>query len=165
MATQRVWLEGWEWRCCGEAFQPGESVNLMVDRPINALLAEQLGPDLAKTVDAVESHHEDGGATRLTGSVEAISGVLIEHLERRVPRERPGSSDDAAPREYRSPDGWIARSAADTSYVIVSEPVAGTAQLCEIPRVPWPPRENEAIPAPEAPVPHFTGYVVDLKVD
>ena len=164
MARQRVWLERWEWSCCGDPFRAGDAVTLMVDRPISGPLVELLGPDLAGTVDAVESHHEDGGATRLTGSVQAIKGVFIEHVERRVPRERPAFADDAAPREYRSPDGWIARSVADTAYVIVSEPVPGTAQLHEISRVPWPPRENEPVAAPEGPVPHFTGYLVDLAV-
>lgn len=165
MGTHRVWLESWEWNCCGRPFWPGDTIDLMVDRPINAPLAELLGPYLSQTIDAVESHHEDGGAIRLTGYVEAISGVVIEHVERRVGLERQGSSDDAAPREYRSQDGWMARSAPHPGYVIVSEPVAGTAQLHEISRVPWPPRENEALAEPENPVPRFTGYAVDLRVD
>ena len=136
-----------------------------MDRPISAGLADLLGPDLAQTVDAVESHHEDGGAIRLTGHVEAISGVVIEHVERRVPQGRPEPSDGGATREYRSPDGWIARAAPHPGYVIVSEPVAGTAQLHEVPRVPWPPRESEALATPKIPVRRFTGYLVDLKVD
>ncbi len=165
MARQKVWLESWEWSCCGEPFRQGDTITLLVNRPINALLAELLGPGLAESVDATESHHEDGGAIRLTGSVESITGVSIEHVERRVPRDHRGRSDRDLPREYRSPGGWIARSGADPGFVTTSEPVAGTAQLHQIPRVPWPPRENEAVVAPKDRVPHFTGYLVDLVVD
>lgn len=166
MATQRVWLDSWEWSCCGTPFGAGDTAHLNVDRPINAALADLLGPDLAHTIDAVESHHEDGGANRLSGSVTAVRGAVVDYIERRVPRKRPPLSDDAASREFRSADGWIARSLADPlERIIVSEPVSGTARLQAIPRVPWPPRENENLPAPTDQVPRFTGYVVDLEVD
>lgn len=49
--------------------------------------------------------------------------------------------------------------------MIVSELVAGGAQLHPIPRVPWPPRQNESPPTPLDSISGFSGYVVDLEVD
>src|SRR5690606_34341227 len=122
------------------------------------------GPTLAETLDAVESHHEDGGSTSVKGTVHAIHGVTVEHIERRVPRPQRAGADADAPREFRLSAGWAARSGAETDYVRMLEPVPGAAKLHPISRVPWPPRENEGVAEPAESDLRFTGYVVDLSI-
>ncbi|MFE5409603.1 DUF6578 domain-containing protein [Microbacterium sp. NPDC056569] len=53
----RVWLTDWEWACCGNPFAVGDEVDFGVQsRMPGSSLTELLGPTLAATVGAVESH-------------------------------------------------------------------------------------------------------------
>ncbi len=74
MKTLRVWLPMWEWDCCGEIIVEGSRQVFQVD-----YLPSPPGPrysELARlNVDAVESHHEYGGAHRIEGVVAATHGV------------------------------------------------------------------------------------------
>jgi hypothetical protein len=161
--TQRIWLDEWEWACCGTPFQVGDQVSFQTD-PRSDELATLLGPELAPSVDRQESHHEDGGRDEVTGTVVAVWAVAFEYTERRVPREMPPPvfplpSSDAPPG-----DGVYMTGGSRRPYTIVRELVPGSARLSALPRVPWPPRESEpefdAQPAPDG----FTGYLVDLEL-
>jgi hypothetical protein len=162
MSTQRVWLSGWEWECCGDPFEVGDSVTFMTDRTVDPWLADQLGPQLAEGVSAVEAHHEEVGSERVIGVVLAINGVALRYLERRIPRERLGRPQHDVPSRYQSSAGWVAMSGADPDSVISREPIPGSASLHPLPRVPWPPREMEQAHDMAESVPEFTGYLVDL---
>lgn len=44
-------------------------------------------------------------------------------------------------------------------------PVPGTARLCDIPRIPWPPRDGETGSELVVSAPQVIGYLVDLECD
>ncbi len=89
----RVWLDTWEWACCGEPFGVGDEVDLLIaTRAPSAAFVAGVGPELAATVDAIESHHQETPSTpedRVRGRVHAIHGVAQDHVETRHLR-RPG---------------------------------------------------------------------------
>ena len=167
MDTQRIWLDEWEWACCGTPFQVGDQVSFQTD-PRSDELATLLGPELAPSVDRRESHHEDGGRDEVTGTVVAVWAVAFGYTERRVPRELPPETAPSAFRlpsaEARPGDGVIVMGGSGRPYTIVRELVPGSSRLSALPRVPWPPRESEpefdAQPAPDG----FTGYLADLEL-
>jgi hypothetical protein len=164
--TQRIWLDEWEWACCGTPFEVGDQVSFQTD-PRSEALATMLGPEFAPSVDRQESHHDDGGRGEATGTVVAVWAVAFEYTERRVPREVP---PEAAPRAFRLPssdarpgDGMTVMGSGKPD-TIVRELIPGSARVSPLPRVPWPPRESEPMfdgqPAPDG----FTGYLVDLEL-
>ncbi|MHA6667753.1 DUF6578 domain-containing protein [Homoserinimonas sp. A447] len=86
----RVWLTEWEWACCGDPFGLGDEVDFGIEsRTAHPALAEVLGPELVRTVDAMESHHVEEFADRVSGRVVAVYTVTREVIERRSLR-RPG---------------------------------------------------------------------------
>lgn len=89
MQVQRVWLEPWEWGCCGEPFAVGDVVTFQVHPGAGAWITELAGSAFAASVDARESHHDDRGPERLHGTVLAIEAVGMDHEWRRVLIERP----------------------------------------------------------------------------
>lgn len=98
----RVWLTEWEWACCGDPFGLGDEVDFGIEsRTAHPALDEILGAELVATVDAMESHHEEELADRVSGRVVAIYMVTREVLERRSLR-RPGHG---APPEAIMPTG------------------------------------------------------------
>ena len=89
----RVWLDSWEWQCCGERFAVGSVVDWALT-PISAeatsFLAKPLGADVVDGISHYEGHHpdEDEPARTLTrGRVESIKAVYWG-LDRR-PGEAP----------------------------------------------------------------------------
>ena len=135
MVTQRVWLSDWEWACCGKPFVAGDQVAFQVNRILEAEVdhfTELLGLELAATIDASESHHEDAGTELIEGTVTAVQGVTAQYVRRAG--------------DYK--------------------PSPGSARLCEIPRVPWPPRFGEEVAEPTVSLftPEFrlVGYLVDV---
>ena len=90
IAMTRVWLTEWEWACCGDSFGLGGEVDFGIEsRTAHPALAEVLGPELVRTVDAMESHHVEEFADRVSGRVVAVYTVTREVIERRSLR-RPG---------------------------------------------------------------------------
>jgi len=86
----RVWLTNWEWACCGDPFAVGDDVDFGIAAHAPGRgLAAILGPVLAGTVDAVESHHEEEFTDRVRGRVIAVNTVQHQVIERRTLR-RPG---------------------------------------------------------------------------
>lgn len=135
----RVWLSGWEWACCGDPFAVGHRVEFSIaTRGVSDELKAALGEQLARTVDAMESHHEANFPDRVGGLVTAVCEVTQEFLERRELR-RPGhgAPPDAVP--PRAGEEWpeVRREIGDgifvgtrpSRYMVVSEPVQGTATL------------------------------------
>src|SRR3546814_918354 len=99
----RVWLSGWEWDCCGEPFEVGDTVDFgIAHRRADERLSGMLGAELSATVDAVESHHEQELTDRVRGVVTAVGEVSLQHVERRELR-RPGHG--AAPNAPAPPPG------------------------------------------------------------
>ncbi|WP_341994649.1 hypothetical protein MRBLWH7_002348 [Microbacterium sp. LWH7-1.2] len=153
-----VWLTECEWACCGDAFAVGDEVDFGVEsRHPGSSLDELLGPSLAATVDAVESHHEEEFADRVRGRVIAVHAVTHEVAERSSLR-RPGHG---APLDaVMPPDGeeWpvvrhelaggVSMGSRPSRYVIEVTPVRGTALLEPVRGVRLPPAENEAEPPP-----------------
>lgn len=86
----RVWLEEWEWACCGDAFEIGDDVDFGIrTRTPESGLSKLLGAELAATVDAMESHHEDEFTDRVRGKVVGVNTVTVDVIDRRSLR-RPG---------------------------------------------------------------------------
>ncbi|WP_375383736.1 DUF6578 domain-containing protein [uncultured Microbacterium sp.] len=99
----RVWLTGWEWSCCGDPFAVGDEIDFgIATRLLDPSLADALGPTLAATVDAVESHHEEVPVERVRGRAVAVYAVTQAVIERRILR-RPGNG--APPDAVMPPDG------------------------------------------------------------
>jgi hypothetical protein len=79
----RVWLNDWEWACCGRPFAVGDEVDFAIrTRTPDPFLTELLGQTLAATVDAVESHHEERYTDRVRGRVVAVHAVTHEVEQR-----------------------------------------------------------------------------------
>ncbi|MGP6171681.1 DUF6578 domain-containing protein [Microbacterium sp. A196] len=86
----RVWLERWEWACCGDPFAVGDEVDFGIrSRTPHPAMADMLAPELISTVDAIESHHESEFTDRVRGRVVAVHAITHEITERRTLR-RPG---------------------------------------------------------------------------
>lgn len=178
----RVWLTNWEWGCCGDPFVVGDDVDFdIATRTIHPLLADDLGQQLADTVDAVESHHEEEFTDRVRGRVVAVHAVTQGYIERRSLR-RPGHGapgDAVAPPEgedwplIRHGDGdgvgWGIR---PSRYVIASEPIPDSAELVPVVglRRPFdeasvPPGSTRDLddPPPERRTRSRTGWLVDVE--
>lgn len=158
MARMRVWLNEWEWACCGDPFAVGDRITLHVRRGPGAWVHQMLGPDLGATVDAEEEHHEEPGPERLTGTVAHIHGVTLEHDVR---RERRTNSEPPSP----VGDGAFAVMGSTDPFFTVSEPIPGTAALHPAPRVPWPPRYDDPELPDASSIPGFSGFLVDLETE
>lgn len=164
----RIFLDAWEWDCCGTPFGPGDVVEFPV-RAADERLRAAFAP-LGATIDEVESHHEidepPSDRTR-KGTVRRIVGVALDHTERREPRS-PAST--GAPVSQRA-DGdavWTAGVDAGPSYTIVSTPVPGTAREVAVDRVPARARigqEQPGLTPPTPPAEPVEGYLVDLDED
>lgn len=102
VSMTRVWLTTWEWECCGDPFVVGDDVDFGISaRTPEPFVTELLGPELAETIDAFESHHEEEFADRVRGRVVGIHAVVHDVEERRSLR-RPGHGappDAAVPAE------------------------------------------------------------------
>ena len=78
----RVWLESWEWQCCGEPFAVGSEVEwgLMPILPDDrSYLVDGLGSELVDGITHFETHHadldEDPRPTPTPGRVASITAV------------------------------------------------------------------------------------------
>jgi hypothetical protein len=182
----RVWLTRWEWECCGDAFAVGDDVDFGVaTRDVASQLSETLGPALAGTVDAIESHHEEEFSDRVRGRVTAVHTVTREVIERRSLR-RPGHG--APVDAVMPPDGeeWpmIGREFGNgmfigsrpSRYVINAVPVPDSAVLEPARGVRLPaaepaepaerrPLDAEPDPPPERRSRSYPGWLVDVDED
>lgn len=141
-SVTRVWLTGWEWACCGEAFTVGDVVDFGIQaRQPAAALADVLGDNLAATVDAIESHHEEEFVDRVQGCVIAIHAVTREVIERRILR-RPGHGAPLSATVPEDGEEWpmVGRDLGNgvfvgsrpTRYMIEAVPVADSARLASV---------------------------------
>jgi hypothetical protein len=181
----RVWLTGWEWGCCGDPFAVGGLVDFgIASRSVDNWLVGILGATLAGTVDAVESHHEEEFPDRVRGVVEAVYEVSQDFVDRRELR-RPGrgarrdavAPDDGEewPPPLRELSSGVFIGTYRSRYIVVSEPVPGTAALHPVRgvRVAAEPADTTAPdepraggPPPESPVERrtrrYSGWLVDV---
>ena len=174
----RVWLTEWEWACCGNGFAVGDEVDFGIEsRTPDSFLTGLLGPTIAATVHAVESHHEAEFADRVRGRVTAVHAVTHDVEQRRSLR-RPGHG--APPDAVMPPEGeeWpmIARDLGDgvfagsrpSRFVIEIVPVPDTAALEPVPGVRLSSAEDDAsVPSVGGPLPDETtrqlaGWLVDV---
>lgn len=135
----RVWLEDWEWACCGDPFAVGDDVDFGIEtRDPSLILAATLGPALVVTVDAIESHHEAEFTERVRGRVTAVHAVTHEVVERRALRRpghgapltasMPADGEEWATTRHDLGNGVIVGSS-PSRYVIEVVPVPGSAAL------------------------------------
>ncbi len=177
----RVWLSEWEWACCGEAFAVGDDVDFGIETwTPHPALAEELGPALVATVDAIESHHEEEFDNRVRGRVVAVHAVTREVIERRSLR-RPGHGAPLSTVMPPDSEEWpvAGRDLGDGVFMVsrpsrfVTEivPVADTAVLEPARGVPLPAEQDETPPTIEEltsdPLPErrrraLAGWLVDI---
>lgn len=161
-----VYLDDWEWDCCGDPFTVGDRVTLQV-RDASAALRALLGGTLGAHIDAAESHHEidpdDPPARGLVGVVRSIVGVAVDHTEHREPR-LPAPTPIAPPQMPVDGGVWLAvNPVSERPDTIVSTPVDGTGRTVPVSRVPAVPRfseEEDAAGTP--PTEPIIGYLVEL---
>jgi hypothetical protein len=87
----RVWIEDWEWQCCGEPFAVGDEIEwgLLPDGD-RSYLTRPLGAEVANAITHFETHHQaedDEQPTATRGRVESIEAAYW-HLAPR-PGEDP----------------------------------------------------------------------------
>lgn len=102
-----MWLRRWEWACCGDPFEVGDQVDFGIESRDASELLDRLGPKLAATVDALESHHEEDFPVRVRGKVVAIHAVSHEVVERSQ-EHIPGTTVLEPVRELRSAQAQVA---------------------------------------------------------
>ncbi|SIR58385.1 DUF6578 domain-containing protein [Microbacterium sp. RURRCA19A] len=176
----RVWLETWEWECCGEPFGIGDEVDLLLlTRTPSAAFVESVGLELAATVDAIESHHQETPSTpedRVRGRVRGIHAVVQEHLATRHLRrpgfgappdaEMPAEGEDW-PFQGRDLGNGFMIGSRPTKWMIESVPVPGAVTL--VPRDRVPSRSSNAnaasVEESEPPLERRTTSVVAWVVD
>ena len=73
--SRLVWLDAWQWECCGAPFRVGERVEWSSESLDRPWLTSVLGTELADAVTDAETHHSEG-ATPLTGEITRIRAVF-----------------------------------------------------------------------------------------
>jgi hypothetical protein len=138
----RVWLTDWEWGCCGDPFAVGDEVDFGIEtRTPGSEFADAVGHELAATIDALESHHEEEFPDRVRGRVTSVFAVTHEVVERRHLR-RPGRGAPADaimpadgeewPMVGRDLGNGVSFGSRPSRYVIEAVPVAGSATLTPV---------------------------------
>lgn len=80
----RVWVEDWEWQCCGQPFAVGADVEwglLPVSSEAGEYLIEPLGGEVVASITHCETHHEgedDPQPVPTAGRVESILAAYWE---------------------------------------------------------------------------------------
>jgi hypothetical protein len=88
VVTKIIWMDGWEFECCGEPFEVGSPVRWMlgvVDRAGKERVAALLGEAEASRLTHYETHHgphDDEVLTYATGTVAAITAVYQSYDDR-----------------------------------------------------------------------------------
>ena len=164
----RVWLEKWEWSCCGDPFAVGDEVDFGIrSRTPDSSIAELLGSDLFHTVDAIESHHEEEFTDRARGRVSAAHMVTHE-IEGRKTLRRPGhgapmdavmpADDEEWAMNRREISNGVFVGSQPSRYITEAVPVPHSAELERVGGVKLP---NEPLPALQ-PGRTVAGWLVDV---
>lgn len=177
----RVWLDTWEWACCGDPFGIGDEVDLLVrTRTPSPAFIQSVGPELAASIDAIESHHQETPSTpqdRVQGRVRGIHAVVQEHIEtRRLRRPGFGAPPDAEmpaegeewPFDGRDLGNGFMIGSRPSKWMIESVPVPRAMTLVPRDRVPSRAVEEAAEPSDpnaEPPAERRTTSVVAWVVD
>jgi hypothetical protein len=160
---QRVWLSRWEWDCCGEPFELGDQVTFQT-APRTEGLTTLLGREVSQGVDREESHHDDADGEPELGTVLAIWAVVLDYVDRRMPRGEGAPVRATPSEESQSGVGWFAMRGGDRQYVTIREVIPGSARVSTLARVPWPPRESEPMFDGQPALDGLEGYLVDIEL-
>lgn len=135
----RVWLWRWEWACCGDAFGVGDDVDFGIGtRSPDPDVSDVLGRELAATVDAIESHHEQEFPDRVRGRVVAVHAVTHEVITgrslRRPNHGAPGMAvvprdGEEGPMTRHELGNGVFAGPRPSPYVIEVRPIANSAAL------------------------------------
>lgn len=78
----RVWLDSWEWQCCGEPFEVGSEVEWALTPMLpeeRSFLVEPLGSEILDGISHCETHHDhphdEPRPIPTRGRVESIEAV------------------------------------------------------------------------------------------
>ena len=71
-----MWLDAWEWECCGAPFRVGQTVEWSRCEVDVARLTSVLGAELAESVTDAETHHGELPTTAVSGVVTHIRAVF-----------------------------------------------------------------------------------------
>lgn len=164
----RVWLEKWEWSCCGDPFAVGDEVDFGIrSRTPHSSMGELLDSELFNTVDAIESHHEEEFTDRVRGRVTAVH-MLTREIEMRKTLRRPGHGApmDAAmpadgeewPMNRREIGSGVFVGSQPSRYITEAVPVPHSAELESVGGVKLP---SEPLPALR-PGRAAAGWLVDV---
>ncbi|MET3960226.1 hypothetical protein ABIE44_000160 [Marmoricola sp. OAE513] len=77
-----VWIDDWQWQCCGEPFQVGSEVDwTMSDQPDRDWLVPVLGAELAGSLTHAEDHHGglENSHAGIAATVQRIRAVSSEY--------------------------------------------------------------------------------------
>jgi hypothetical protein len=111
----KIWLEDWEWQCCGEPFAVGSEVEwglMPLSSEDRLFLIEPLGAETVDGLTHVETHHEDARdpvqPVRVRARVEAISAVYWARAPHSGDDERVlyPVSGTAVLESRETADGW-----------------------------------------------------------
>jgi hypothetical protein len=78
---RRIWVEAWQWQCCGDPFEVGQSVSWTVASAIDRdYLATVIGEDAAAKISDYEDHHHvaEGDVRPVGGTVSGIAAVSCQ---------------------------------------------------------------------------------------
>jgi hypothetical protein len=109
----RVWIEAWEWQCCGDPFKLGSNVMwglLPASAHLRSALAVEFGEGVAQQLTHYETHHEIDGDPETVptrGRVEAIDAAFCV-LEARPDNARfyEPIAGSGVLESRQSADGW-----------------------------------------------------------
>jgi len=110
----RIWLENWEWECCGEPFSLGSEVVwglIPMGDELRSWLATPLGADAVTAITHYETHHADGDDVEPTptrGRVDSIDAVYWKLAPHRGgdPRVLYPIASTGALESREHADGW-----------------------------------------------------------
>jgi hypothetical protein len=109
----RVWIEAWEWQCCGDPFGLGSNVTwglLPASEHLTSELANQFGEGVARKLTHYETHHEMDGdpeAIPTRGGVEAIDAAFcVVEADPDNPQFYEPVPDSGVLEPRQSANGW-----------------------------------------------------------
>lgn len=95
---RRIFIESWQWACCGSPFAVGQTVTWSASpRFDREWLGKFIGPEVAAEITHFEDHHDmaEGSLEHVTGTVSSITAAFCRFTSDRPPDTRspvPGTA-------------------------------------------------------------------------